>query len=397
MKEKINKFFKISNENILLLVLALFSFSVGIWGNYKQLWLEANAFTVSEISKIFSVGLICSAVIAFIISLLSNKIKIRDVILLSMVLRFVSMSVLLLKPDAFIIKTCILLGIMCEVIFSISYYPLLAQVNKSDATYRKKAVIDYFAKDAGVISCGLLVGIAIGNIVFDYDSCLVVAIISGILSCTILTLYNPKRKRKETTEKPFVSQIKNIFKSKVITWYIIQELFVYISYGIVFDLMMLILTKYIDFSVSFASIFIIVCNLAGSIACSIFNKYSDKISVSLASIIKYGSRTLAYFVAFFSNNIPVFIVTIVIGFVTSRILDDKVSGIFINKVSNENQFLFGNIRYFINSIGEGIGAYLAGAFIAISFKSLFLGAAIFTLIQTLIVIYMDKLMHKSKK
>ena len=171
MKEKINSFFKISNQNILLLVLALFSFSVGIANNYRQLWLEANNFSVSEISKIFSVALICSAVIAFIISILSSKIKIRDVILLSIVLRITAMSILLLKPDVFIIKACTLLGIMCEVIFSISYYPLLTQVNKSDAAYRKKAAIDYFAKDAGVISCGLLIGVAIGNIVFDYDSC----------------------------------------------------------------------------------------------------------------------------------------------------------------------------------------------------------------------------------
>ena len=72
---KKNNISKIRDENILMIVLAFMCFSIGIWSNYRQLWLQNVGFSVSEISKLFSVALICSAVIAFIISFFFNKNK----------------------------------------------------------------------------------------------------------------------------------------------------------------------------------------------------------------------------------------------------------------------------------------------------------------------------------
>lgn len=39
---------KITNENKILIMLSFFSISIGLWGNFKQLWLEENAFTVTR-------------------------------------------------------------------------------------------------------------------------------------------------------------------------------------------------------------------------------------------------------------------------------------------------------------------------------------------------------------
>ena len=58
MKEKATK-----NENILMVVYAMICFSMGVWSNYRQLWLSESGFSVTEISRIFSVALICSAII----------------------------------------------------------------------------------------------------------------------------------------------------------------------------------------------------------------------------------------------------------------------------------------------------------------------------------------------
>ncbi len=33
---------KIKNENQILIMLAFFSISVGLWGNFRQLWLQDN-------------------------------------------------------------------------------------------------------------------------------------------------------------------------------------------------------------------------------------------------------------------------------------------------------------------------------------------------------------------
>ena len=58
---------KIKNENQILIMLAFFSVSVGLWGNFRQLWLQANNFTVTNISNVLSIGTLISViVIAFI-------------------------------------------------------------------------------------------------------------------------------------------------------------------------------------------------------------------------------------------------------------------------------------------------------------------------------------------
>jgi len=385
MIKKINK---VGNERILLIVLFLMSFSMGIWGNYRQLWLKDRLFTVTEISRIFSVALICSAVISFIISLFSSKIKIKNVILESIFLRMIAMIVLFFTKDVFIIKIGILLTIMCEVIFLVSYYPLLSYINSSDEMYRKKSLIDYVAKDMGIIGCGILLGISIHNIpLLTYQGCLVIALITNVLSGIVLLFFKFKEKLSKE-HGALIKSFKTIIKDKTNIIYLIGVIFIEISYGIIFDLIMLILTgkEYINFEVSTASIFIIVCNFLGSVFCSIFNKLSSKMSFNLSIFIKFGTRLISFIVAYITNDINAFIISIVISFITCRLLEEKSTGTFLRRIKNKDQFLFGNIKYFVACIGEGIGAFLAGVLIVTSFKNLFLGAAISTTIQIILIV-----------
>ena len=62
MEEKIRKFFNINDEDILMIVLAFTAFSVGIWTNYRQLWLKSIGFDVVSISRILSVALLLNFV-----------------------------------------------------------------------------------------------------------------------------------------------------------------------------------------------------------------------------------------------------------------------------------------------------------------------------------------------
>ena len=141
-----------------------------------------------------------------------------------------------------------------------------------------------------------------------------------------------------------------------------------ISYGIVFDLIMIILTTYIGFDVAFTSVFIIVCNMLGTVLSAVFNKYSSNYSIGVSSLIKFGIRAIGYIVAFLVNTRLWFIIAIVIGYITSRILEDKVTGKFLQIVDENNQLFYGNVRYFIISLGEGIGAFIAGILLSISLR-----------------------------
>ena len=301
------------------------------------------------------------------------------------------MILLLIVKDDFMIKICMLLSIMCEVIFSIAYYPLLALVNKSDETYRKKALIDYISQDAGIIICGLLIGTTLGNCVFDYNTCLFLAIISNIISGMVLIFLKTKSLIKKQKAESLKHAIKTIFNSKITTYFLGEQLIVNMSYGIVFGIIMLILTDYLNLEISSASIFIIVSNVLAVIVCSLFSKYGKNLSVNASNIIKFGTRTITYFIAAFSNNMTIYIFSIAFGYISCRILDDKVTGTYLKRVNDNAQFLFGNMRYFVTSLGRGIGTFLAGVLLSYSLSSLFLGAAIATLIQSIMLFDIERL------
>ena len=387
------KILDMKNDSRLLVVLAFVSLSTGIWSKYRQLWLQDAGYSITGISKILSVALICSSVVAFIISIFSSKIRVKDIVALSFIFRILSMIGLLIFRSDYMIKTCTLLCIMCEVIFSISYYPLISFEAKKDV-YKRKMLVDYFFKDIGIVSCGLLIGVSLGNYVFDYDGCLIVSIISALFAFLFLMpLHSHQRNKKSTS---LMKSLKAIFNNKINRGYLIQELIGYIAYGIVFDLMMLILINYIGFNVTFTSIFIIVSNMFGTIFAFLFSKVSKKYSISLSSLIKFGTRGIVFFLAFLINKNIMFIFAIIYAYIASRILEDKVTGSFLELIDNDNQFLYGNLRYFILSLGEGIGAFLAGVLISNSLKVLFLGAGICMGIITLSYIYLNKLINDSK-
>lgn len=67
---------KIKSEQNILIMLAFFSISQGIWENFKQLWLQSNNMNVTQISKILSFASIMCAVILI---LFANKISLNKI------------------------------------------------------------------------------------------------------------------------------------------------------------------------------------------------------------------------------------------------------------------------------------------------------------------------------
>lgn len=50
------KFARIKEENKILVMLAFFSISIGLWTNFKQLWLQDNHLDVARVSQILSIS-----------------------------------------------------------------------------------------------------------------------------------------------------------------------------------------------------------------------------------------------------------------------------------------------------------------------------------------------------
>ena len=53
---------KIKSENQILIMLAFFSISMGLWENFRQLWLQDNGFSATNISNIISIGTLISVI-----------------------------------------------------------------------------------------------------------------------------------------------------------------------------------------------------------------------------------------------------------------------------------------------------------------------------------------------
>lgn len=375
---------KIKDEYILLTVYAIMSFSFGVWSNYRQLWLKNIGFDVSSISKLLSVSLICSSIIIFIISFFSNKINLKKLITLSLIFRTLSLFTIMFVDDNYIVKVCMLLCIMCENIFVLTFYPLLSLVNKSNYIYKKQVSINYFAKDSAIILCGLLLGLTIGKYTIDYNTCLFIVYVCTLISTVIMLFFKNDYFIQKNKFKKFFESVFGIFKDKRINYYLLGQFICEVGYNMIFGMLMLLLTDYLNMGVSIASIFIIVCSVLGSIISKLLSKKSDDFSLFKSYLIKYGTRILVYLCAFIVNKPVIYVFSICISYITTKILDDKVNGTFIREISDDSRFLFGNIRYFILNIADGIGVFLAGVLFDISLSYLFLCAFLLTVISLVI-------------
>lgn len=125
------KYFK--TENKILIMLAFFSLSVGLWTNFKELWMQQNNLNVGEISSVLSIATFISA---FIVILIASKIKLKNIVSLiryTLMLKTVVMFLLFifnnssLKPVIYIL---IIFDMMLEKIYITSIYPLIILIKK---------------------------------------------------------------------------------------------------------------------------------------------------------------------------------------------------------------------------------------------------------------------------
>lgn len=76
---------KIKDENKILIMLALFSISIGLWGNFQQLWLQSNSFNISQIGNVLSIAsidynvlLLLSTIFTIISALILASINVKN-------------------------------------------------------------------------------------------------------------------------------------------------------------------------------------------------------------------------------------------------------------------------------------------------------------------------------
>ena len=235
---------KFRNENKILLMLAFFSISKGLWENFRQLWLQDNNLNATEISQILGTATFCCVIILIFLSKQLSLYRIKKIISISIFVKIVSLSALYIlnhTGDSILINLFIILDTICEKIIIISIYPFIVSIKKDDKLYSKRKLVEYLFSDIGILVGGILIGRKIGNLFIDYNICLLVAIIFLILAFAIIINIKNIKVRKEKIE--LKDTIKYIAKDKIVILYLLDYLIANIAMYTGLGLKMLMLTN----------------------------------------------------------------------------------------------------------------------------------------------------------
>ncbi len=197
-------------ENKILIILLLFSISIGLWNNFRQLWMQDNGINATEISQIISFGTLFCVVGILIFSRYIKLNRIKNFITISLLIKVINLVILFLINNTNLrpfINLSVIIDIIIEKLIIISIYPLVVTIKKSNTLYSKRKLVEYVGRDLGVLIGGFVIGKTILGVLFNYNFCLLISIIFSIIS--LLILFNVKIENVET--KKLGQNILNIF------------------------------------------------------------------------------------------------------------------------------------------------------------------------------------------
>lgn len=376
------------------MILLLFSISIGLWNNFRQLWMQDNGLDPTQISRILSYGTLFCVVGILIFSKYIKLNKIKSFITTALLIKIINLVILFFLNNRSLgtfINLSIIIDIIIERLIIISIYPLIVTIKKNNTLYSKRKLVEYTGRDLGVLIGGFTIGKTILGIVFNYNLCLLISILFSIIS--LIILFNIKIDSIETSNSSD-NIFKYIFTNKFRMTYIIYYLVGQIAYSTALGLKMLTLTNYLGFTDSGATKYFLIigilADIIGIVALKFLTPKNDYITIT----IKFGIRFLGYTLAFLSNNIIVVICAMSWSLLISTAYENVTDAPYINSIELNKQLAYTNLRYMVGSLGEAIGTFLCGIMYAIGLRYMF-GLSAFFMLTQLTLAYM--LVYQRKK
>lgn len=353
---------KIKEENQILIMLAFFSVSIGLWENFRQLWLQANNFSPTDISNIISIGTLISI---FGIMFAGKHVKLKNLkffITSSLIIKFINLVILIglnNTQNTLSINISIVIDIITAYIITTSIYPLITTIIKSNTIYSKRKLTEYLFKDIGVFIGGFLIGKTFFSMSINYNICLFIS--TTFLGLAIIFMLNMTAGRNiETADNSKTSIVKYILKNKMQMVYMLYTLIGSTAFSTALGLKMLTFTNYFNFTDSGATNYLLIIGLIADGIGILALKYLTPKNDYLTITIKFGIRFALYTIAFLSNNILISLIAITWSILISTAYENICDGYYINSVKNEYQFRYTNFRYIVKYLGEAIGVFLCG-------------------------------------
>ncbi len=387
---------KVKSENKILIMLAFFSISIGLWENFRQLWLQDNNFSPTDIGNIISIGTLISVLGIMLVGKYVKLNKLKNFIKYALIIKFLNMIVLFGLNNignSNLINFSIIIDILTEYLVTTSIYPLITTIIKNNTIYSKRKLTEYFFRDIGILVGGLLIGKNIG-ILINYNICLLISAIFLIFSIIVIFNININGNiNSKSTKKNNI--FKYIFTNKIQTIYAIYFFIGSTAMQTALGLKMLTLTNYFKFSDTQATNYLLIVGLLADVIGIIVLKYLTPKNDYITITIKFGVRFIAYSIAFLSNNLIFTLIAITWSILISTAYENICDGYYINNVENEYQLSFTNFRYIVKYLGEAIGLFLCGITYNIGLRYMFGLSALFMIFQIGLAYYLIYLRNKN--
>ncbi len=390
---------KIKIENQILIMLAFFSISIGLWENFRQLWLQDNNFSPTNIGNIISIGTLISVFGIMLAGKYIKLNKLKNFIKYALIIKFLNMIVLFSLNNlgnSNLINISIIIDILTGYLVTTSIYPLITTIIKNNTIYSKRKLTEYFFRDIGILVGGLLIGKKIG-ILINYNICLLISVIFLVIS--IIVMFNIKINENIDSKSTKVSSIfKYILSSKLQTIYAIYSFVGAISMQTALGLKMITLTNYFEFSDNQATNYLLIVGLLADVIGIIALKYLTPKNDYITITIKFGIRFIAYSIAFLSNSLIFTLIAITWSILISTAYENICDGYYINNVENKYQLTFTNFRYVVKYLGEAVGIFLCGIMYNKGLRYMFGLSTLFMIFQiglAYYLIYLRKVRHNN--
>ena len=389
---------KLKEENKILIMLALFSMSTGLWKNFNQLWMQQNGLEVQSISQILSVAtLLC----AFCILLFAKKIgvnKIQKFLLVALLAKLINLCILYVlhqSENLFWIGIFVITDVIIEKLITISIYPFIVTIKKEDTLYSKRKLVEYLFKDLGILIGGLCIGRTIGFLLIDYNTCLLLSIL--LLLVTVWVMDSIKQQKAIQEKEITIKQVASyVLKDNILKVYMVCYFVANIAMSTGLGLKMLMLTNLFHFTDSGATNYLLFVGLAadlfGILALKILMPKNDYITIT----IKFGIRFLLYSISFFTNNVAFALLAITWSIFISTAYENISDAPYINRVPNDYQLIFTDFRYMIGMLSTSLGMFFAGIMYPYGVTAI-LGLSAFFMVFQLLLCYVLIYMRKKEK
>lgn len=296
-----------------------------------------------------------------------------------------------------ILKFLIMLDLVADTYLITSIYPLITLIKKDDTLYSLKGIITNSFYDLGIFFSSFFLGKILFNYHISYNTLLLLALILVIVSFVILLKLKiePSTLREQDEPKEHNGILKYLKNDQISKLYFLYVLLVNTSFYAVTGLKMLILTEIAQVSPQISSNWLLIVGIISDIVSILVLKYFTSQKYYVNVFVKFGGRLIIYFLAFLTNNISLFILSIFYTMLFSESYNNVTDAPYINRVNNNLQFCFNNIKGMVSYLAQAIGIWICGFAFIIGIQYMFLISTALLIIQLFLMTKLHQQLDKT--